>query len=130
MRHPALGYALTGGVAALVDLGGFHWLAPRMESILLAAALSFCAAAVVNYLLSSRWVFRRDWRSCRRAALFAAAACAGLSINAGMTWALASAWPLHATLAKAGGIGVAFTANYLMNRHWVFGRGRPAQASP
>lgn len=130
MKHPALGYALTGGTAALVDLGGFHWLASRMHGVLLPAVLSFCAAAVVNYLLSARWVFGCDWRSWRRAALFMAAACAGLSINASITWALATVWPLHATLAKAGGIAVAFTANFLMNQRWVFGRGRPAQASP
>ena len=130
MKHPVLGYALTGGLAACVDLGGFHWLALRLEGVLLPAILSFCAAALVNYLLSSRWVFGHSWRSWRRAGMFMGAACAGLSVNAGITWWLATAWPAQATLAKAAGIAVAFTANFLMNRHLVFRRSGVPQASP
>lgn len=130
MKYPVLGYALTGGLAAVVDLAGFHWLALRVPGILLPAMLSFCAAAVVNYLLSAWWVFDRPWRCWHRAALFMVGACAGLSVNAGVTWWLAAAWSVHGTLAKAGGIAVAFAANFLMNKHLVFRQGRQAQASP
>lgn len=132
MRWPrlALGYAATGGLAAVVDVGGFHWLAPHVGSVLQAAALSFMAAAIVNYGLSSVWVFERDWRSGRRALLFLMFACVGLGLNAGMTWWLASVLPIHATLAKVGGVATAFTANFWMNTHWVFDRAGSGQASP
>lgn len=130
MREYALGYTLTGGLAAGVDIGGFHWLAPRLQPLLLAAALSFVLAAMVNYTLSSLWVYRRRWRSMRRAALFLGFACVGLGVNAGVTWWLASTLPLHATLAKVGGVATAFGFNFWMNTRLVFARARTSQASP
>jgi putative flippase GtrA len=130
MRDYAWGYTLVGGLAAGVDIGGFHWLAPRLEPLLLAAVLSFVLAAMVNYTLSSLWVYRRPWRSLRRAALFLGLACVGLAVNAGVTWWLASAWPVHATLAKVGGVATAFGINFWMNTRLVFARVGAPQASP
>jgi putative flippase GtrA len=130
MRDCAWGYTLAGGLAAGVDVGGFHWLAPRLEPLLLAAVLSFVLAAMVNYTLSSLWVYRRPWRSLRRAALFLGLACVGLAVNAGVTWWLASAWPVHATLAKVGGVASAFLINFWMNTRLVFARVGASQASP
>jgi putative flippase GtrA len=130
MRDYAWGYTLVGGLAAGVDVGGFHWLAPRLEPLLLAAVLSFVLAAMVNYTLSSLWVYRRPWRSLRRATLFLGLACVGLAVNAGVTWWLASTWPVHATLAKVGGVATAFGINFWMNTRLVFARAAPSQASP
>ncbi len=128
MRRPAwaqaLAYAVTGGLAAVVDVGGFHLLtqgAAPLPGVLLPAALSFGVAAGVNYLLTSRWVFRRDWRDLRQAGRFFGLACVGLAINSAMTTLLALA--LHPTLAKAGGVALAFGANFLMNACWVFAGG-------
>ena len=115
-----LGYLATGGLAAVVDIGGFHLLEPRLGGVLLPAALSFVVAAIVNYSLSSLWVYRRRWRSARRAALFGLFALVGLAINSGATWALATWLPIHPTLAKTGGVGIAFLANFLMNTFIVF----------
>ncbi len=129
----APGYALAGGLAAVVDIGGFHLLAPRLDSVLLAAGLSFAVAAVVNYTLSSLWVYRRAWGWPRRAAPFMVCACMGLAVNAGMTWWLAQLLPLHATLAKAGGVACALGINFVVNTRLVFRRGGgpgAPQASP
>jgi putative flippase GtrA len=130
MKREALGYAVTGGLAAVVDIGGFHWLtraAPPVDGVLLPATLSFGMAVVVNYLLTSHWVFRRDWRDLRQAGRFFGLACVGLAINTATTTLLALA--LHPTLAKAGGVAVAFGANFLMNAFWVFGAGAAGGAS-
>jgi putative flippase GtrA len=116
----AIGYGMTGGLAAVVDIGGFHLLAPHFAGVLAPAILSFLVAAVVNYTLSSAKVYGRDWRSARRAALFLLFACVGLAINASVTWTLATTLPIPATLAKVGGVGVAFVANFLMNTFIVF----------
>lgn len=116
----AVGYLLVGGTAAVVDIGLFHLLSARLSGVLTAAVVSFLLAAVVNYTLSSLWVYRRKWRSPRRALMFLAFAMVGLSINAGVTWWLATAWPIAPTLAKAGGVAVAFIANFLMNTFVVF----------
>ena len=120
LARQALGYLVVGGLAAVVDIGLFHLLAPGFKGVLLPAAASFSVAAIVNYALSSLWVYRRQWRSLRRATLFLLFASVGLCINAGVTWWLASAFPIAPTLAKIGGVAVAFTANFLMNTFIVF----------
>jgi putative flippase GtrA len=120
LLRQAFGYFITGGLAAVVDIGGFHLLAPGFQGVLLPAVLSFLLAAVVNYSLSSWFVYRTRWRSARRAAMFLLFAVVGLSINAGATWLLANWLPIHATLAKTGGVGIAFVANFLMNTFIVF----------
>lgn len=116
----ARGYLLVAGLAAVVDIGLFHLLAPRFDDLLRPAAASFIVAAIVNYTLSSLWVYRRDWRSPRRAVLFALFASVGLCINAGATWWLGSTLPIAPTVAKAGGVGIAFFANFMMNTFLVF----------
>ncbi|MDB5964712.1 MAG: putative rane protein [Polaromonas sp.] len=125
----ASGYLVVGGLAAVVDIGLFHLLtrgqegSALLQGVLVPAVLSFCVAAVVNYLLSALWVYRRQWRSLRRAAMFLLFAVVGLCINAGATWWLAHALPILPTLAKIGGVGVAFIANFLMNTFIVFRAG-------
>ena len=93
LARQALGYLVVGGLAAVVDIGLFHLLAPGFQGVLLPAAASFSVAAIVNYALSSLWVYRRQWRSLRRATLFLLFASIGLCINAGVTWWLHSIKP-------------------------------------
>jgi putative flippase GtrA len=120
LARQAFGYLLVGGLAAVVDIGMFHLLAPRFSGVLVPAMISFALAAVVNYSLSSLWVYRRQWRSLKRAALFLAFASIGLAINAGATWFLANNLPIAPTVAKIGGVGIAFIINFLMNTFIVF----------
>lgn len=120
LARQAGGYLVVGGLAAVVDIGLFHLLAPRFDGVLLPAVLSFLVAAVVNYTLSALWVYRRAWRSLKRAAMFLLFASVGLCINAGATWLFASLLPIAPTLAKVGGVGVAFVINFLMNTFIVF----------
>jgi putative flippase GtrA len=121
-------YFVTGGIAAVVDVTGFHLLAQHMPGVLAPAVASFLLAAVVNYTLTSAWVFGSDWRSLRRAAMFLAFATVGLAINAGVTWSVATLLGVPPTLAKIVGIGVAFSANFLMNALIVF-RDRGCEAA-
>lgn len=124
----ALRYTATGGLAAVVDIGLFHLLAQTWASrvgagLLLPALASFAVAAVVNFIASSLWAYRQDWRSPRRALRFLLAASAGGLVNSGITAGLAAVgWP--ATLAKVTGVGIAFAMNFAVNTWWVFGRGR------
>lgn len=114
-----LPYAMTGGIAALVDAGGFALLVNAKLGVAAAGVLSFCAAAVVNYLLSSRFVFGRE-ASLRGFALFLSAALIGLSINVGLTLLGFYALGLHPLVAKLIGIGTAFFVNFLINLRVVF----------
>ena len=120
VARQAFGYLIVGGLAAIVDVGLFHILAARWEQVLAPAMVSFLLAAVVNYALSSIWVYRRQWRSLRRASMFLLFALIGLTINAGVTWYLAANFAVFPTLAKVGGVGIAFIANFLMNTFIVF----------
>jgi phosphoglycolate phosphatase len=124
----ALRYTVTGGLAAAVDLGLFQLLAPRwsaaampggLPGVLVAALASFLVAAAVNFVASSCWAYRQDWRSPARALRFLLAAGLGACVNGGITTALALAgWP--ALAAKAVGIGLAFGLNFAVNTAWVF----------
>lgn len=125
MKAPRLlAYAATAGVAALVDVGGFHALVSGGSAVVPAAAASFAVAALVNYRLSANRVFGCDWRDARRALRFACFALVGLAINTGVTAVVAAAGPVAPTLAKVAGVGVAFGANFAMNLRWVFRPGR------
>ena len=120
LARQAIGYFIVGGLAAVVDIGLFHLLKPSFQGVLLPAVTSFLVAAVFNYSLSAMWVYRRDWRSLRRAGAFLFFASIGLCVNAGVTLWLATTLPIPATLAKVGGVAVAFGVNFLMNTFIVF----------
>lgn len=123
-----LRYALTGGLAAAVDIGSFAALMALLvrsghAPVWAAASLSFLLAAAVNYRASAHWVFDREWRSGARALRFLVGASLGLAVNAGTTSALAllARWPPLA--AKVAGVGLAFGLNFAVNARWVFGPG-------
>lgn len=112
------GYFATGGVAAIVDIGGFWALSEAGLATPVAATLSFLVAAGVNYQLSARLVFKHQL-SLRNFGRFFAAALIGLVINVCVTTVLAGTGLLP-VFAKIGGVGVAFLVNYLLAALVVF----------
>jgi putative flippase GtrA len=128
MASKAMRYVLTGGSAALVDAGGFVALLAAGLPAAPAATLSYCVAAAVNYLLTSRFVFGAGL-SRNRFARFLLFAVVGLGINVGMTLLLIHAAGLPAPLAKIGGIGFAFFANFAMNAGLVFREPPPSETA-
>lgn len=118
---PILRYALTGGTAAVVDLGGFVLLQAAGLGLGLAAGLSFAVAAAVNYALTARFVFAAR-PGARSFGMFLVFALGGLVINAGVTVLAGTALALPGWLAKCCGIGVAFGFNYAVNARVVFRR--------
>jgi putative flippase GtrA len=134
-------YILTGATAAVVDVTIFNVLhAGGGMPVVLAASCSFCVAAVVNYALSSIFVFGHAL-SLRQLTRFFGVAVLGMTINVGVTgvadalapfqamvaWASGIAGlpptflaPYAADLGKVCGIGVAFAFNFYMNNTVVF----------
>lgn len=115
------GYFLTGGAAAIVDLGGFAAIRAADVAIPVAATLSFLTAAVVNYVLTSRFVYRSGltlgrWFS------FLLFASVGLVVNVGVTTFVAATFAVPSVFAKLCGIGVAFVLNFALNHLIVFRR--------
>ena len=116
-----LRYGVTGGIAAVVDAGGFALLVNAKLSILAAGCLSFCIAALVNYSLTSRFVFNRE-ATLRGLAAFTAAALVGLMVNVGITLLGVFTMGLPPLAAKVMGIGIAFIVNFFINLRFVFHR--------
>ena len=87
--------------------------------LLPAAALSFILAAVVNFYLSSRWVFTQK-PTAPLFTKFLLAALIGLTINVLVTVVLARTLAISPMLAKIGGIAVALIFNFTINLLLVF----------
>ena len=112
-------YAMTGGLAAIVDLLGFRLLLALQVPIAPAAVSSWLLAAVVNYSLSSWFVFKHT-ATARRGAFFILVAAIGLIVNVSVTLVSATRMGIDPTLSKVIGIGVAFLLNYSLNARVVF----------
>ena len=112
-------YAVTGGAAAATDLGAFALLCPAVLPVPAAAACAFTLAALLNYTLTSHFVFRHPL-GLKRFGLFLMVSLAGLTVNVGVTIAGAWALDLPAVAAKAGGIAAAFLINFWLNSLIVF----------
>lgn len=114
-----MGYFVTGGLAAVVDAGGFALLHANGVTVLTAAVISFCTAAVVNYQLSSRYVFNHT-PSKQQFYKFFFVALIGLAVNVGITYWLIANTTVVPVLAKVIAIGLAFFVNFLLNLLVVF----------
>jgi len=114
-----LRYFFTAGAAAIVDVGGFAALCRTPLPIAVSAVASFCLATLVNYLLTSRYVFHQR-ASLRGYGLFFLAALGGLIVNVAVTLA-GSLWlGIAPVLAKIVGVGTAFLVNFWLNLRVVF----------
>ncbi len=114
-----IGYFMTGGLAAIVDAGGFGLLHYQGVAVLPAAIISFCTAAVVNYQLSSRYVFKHAPTQ-KQFYKFFLVALIGLAVNVGITYWLVQNTAMMPVLAKIIAIGIAFFVNFLLNLLIVF----------
>jgi putative flippase GtrA len=115
-------YGMTGGTAAVVDLGLFSILRPIYLPVATAATFSFVCAAVVNYILTTIFVFKEKFGA-GRFLKFLAFAAVGLVLNVCVTVLVASGAPAPLPLAKAVGIATAFLFNFWLNASFVFGPG-------
>lgn len=112
-------YFLTGGLAAIIDLGFFTFLENSGLKIWFAALLSFLIAAVANYLASASFVFKQR-ATFHRFFLFFMGAFCGLAVNVSVTSISAAYIGLMPIYAKILGISSAFGFNFLVNSEFVF----------
>jgi putative flippase GtrA len=117
--HKLFRYFFTAGTAAVVDVGGFGLLCLTPIPIAVSAVTSFCLATVVNFLLTSRYVFNRA-PSMRGFGLFFVAAVGGLIVNVSVTLVGSLYLGIPPVLAKIVGVGIAFLLNFWLNLRIVF----------
>lgn len=112
-------YFLTGGFAAIVDIGGFAALVAFGVAAVASAICSYLAAAVLNYLLTSYFIYAAA-PSLRGYLRFLSFALLGLCVNVAVTLTLLNLLAVPPIIAKTSGVGVAFVANFLMVHFFVF----------
>jgi putative flippase GtrA len=113
-------YALTGGSAAIIDVGGFSLLASSGVQIVPAATCSFLAATVVNFLLTSRWVFGQQ-ATVKRYALFLPGTLFSLLVNVAITSVCAIELGFPRGISKVVAVGLTFLLSHWINARFVFG---------
>ena len=110
-------YFATGGLAAVVDTGGFYLILTFGAPTAVGAITSWLAAALVNYLLTSYFVFAQratrdqSWPFC---------CCPRDVRNVSVTLAGVEYLLLQPAVAKILGIGLAFLINFTLNVRVVF----------
>lgn len=122
-RHDRLlRFAVTGGMAAAVQIGLLTLLAPRMRHPDLADLLAFLVAAQVNFVLSSTFTWgdrRRPGGAIAGHWLRFHLSIAGMAVVNMATFA--AVHPVTgAALGAAAGIGVAAAGNFLLGDRLVF----------
>jgi putative flippase GtrA len=120
-------YFIVGGVAAVVDIGGFMVLTgPFSVPWFWAAVASFSVSVVVNYLLSIRFVFESGVRFRRHheAALVLLVSTIGLLLNELVLWLMIEMAGTKRLPAKLVATAVVFLWNYGARHKFIF-RARP-----
>jgi putative flippase GtrA len=112
-------YLLTGGAAAVVDIGGFAFLSAIHIPVVLAAACSFLVATLVNFFLGARWVFGAP-ANLQGYMLFLSGAMFGALVNVTLTAVGVTYLDLPRIAAKVIAVAVTFMANFWINALVVF----------
>lgn len=116
-------YALTGGLASLVNIGVYWVLAAYGLDPNLAWTIGFLAAVAVGYVVNSEWSFRghgsRDSHA-RTGGRFFAVALVSFALNQLWVWLLVRhlALPLWAPYPLV--LAVTPLVIFPLNRNWVF----------
>ena len=117
-------YALTGGIASIVNIGVYWILAgPFGQDPNLSWLIGFAAAVAVGYVIHSNWSFRGHGRRddiTRTGGRFVLVSLIGLALNSFWVWLLVQrmALPLWAPYPLV--LGVTPLAVFALNRRWVF----------
>jgi putative flippase GtrA len=123
-----LKYFIVGGVAALVDVGGFLWLmGPLRAHWFAAACASFILATFVNYILSIVFVFESGarFRRYQEIGLVFLVSLIGLACNQIVLGLMIEKTGASQIVAKLVATSAVFFWNYGARRHFVFSGASP-----
>ena len=96
-------YCFVGGLAFLVDYGLLYILSDKVGlHYLVSACISFIAGLIVNYLISTYWVFSESKFQDKRKefTIFAIIGVIGLALTEGLMWLFTGVFHLHYMLSK------------------------------
>ena len=114
-------YFLAGGTAALFDIGIFMGLIRMGQSYVVAGSVSFIVATFVNYVLSTRYVFRdRKGTGLRTVVATYAVSAVGLVLNQLILWLAIDHFHFFPFYSKLLATGMVFFWNYFIRNYVVF----------
>jgi putative flippase GtrA len=118
-------YAITGGLASIVNIGVYHVLAARFGlDPNLAWTAGFVAAMLVGYIIHSRWSFRghgtRD-NLARTGGRFLIVSMVSFGLNSFWVWLLVRMLELPLWAPYPLALGITPLVVFTLNRKWVFG---------
>ncbi len=116
-------YALTGGLASIVNIGVYWVLAARGMDPNLAWGIGFAAAVVVGYVVHSRWSFRGHGRRdnlARTGGRFVIVSLVSFGLNSFWVWLLVQQLELPLWSPYPLVLAVTPLVVFLLNRRWVF----------
>jgi putative flippase GtrA len=116
-------YIWVGGLAFLVDYGSLYVLTEYLGvDYLVSAALAFILGLVVNYLLSTLWVFPESRLSNKMAefTIFASIGLVGLLLNEVIMYLCCEVLDFHYMISKLCSTGVVFFWNFFGRKLILF----------
>ncbi|MEK6638494.1 MAG: GtrA family protein [Pseudomonadota bacterium] len=118
-------YALTGGLASIVNIGVYQIAATRFAiDPNIAWTMGFIAAVLVGYITHSRWSFRghgtRD-NLARTGSRFVAVSLISFGLNSFWVWLLVQFFALPLWSPYPLVLGITPLIVFTLNRKWVFG---------
>ncbi len=116
-------YALTGGLASIVNIGVYWILAARGMDPNLAWTLGFVAAVIVGYIVHSRWSFRGHGRRdnlARTGGRFVIVSLVSFGLNSFWVWLLVRQFDLPLWSPYPPVLLVTPLVVFALNRRWVF----------
>ena len=122
-RIKVLIYLCIGGMAALIEWGGFyflnHWL---LVNYLLATALAFAFSTLCHYLLGNIFVFNSGTRyeRTKELSLVFLVSTIGLLFNLLLMGLFVGFFAWNAMAAKVAASGIVVVWNYLSRKKWIF----------
>lgn len=110
-------YGFVGGVSALSDIGTLVVLTSGLHvHYLISATVAFVIGTIVNYFLSTRWVFRSSGRKSLEFFLFTLIGFGGLCLNNLILWALVSKGGVFYLFAKFVSVSVVLFWSFLLRK--------------
>ena len=116
-------YCFVGGLAFLVDYGLLFLLSDKVGlHYLLSASIAFIAGLVVNYVISTFWVFSESKYSDKRKefAIFAIIGIIGLGLTEGLMWFFTDLVGLHYMLSKLVTAALVLLWNFIARKIILF----------
>lgn len=114
-------YAIVGGAAFVVDIACFVALAESGFPVLVASALSFVMATIVNYFMCYKLAFVRGrFERANEIMRLFGVALIGLGLNTFFVWLFITYTPMPPVMAKVSAVPLVFGWNFLGRRSIVF----------